>query len=136
MTELDRPSAVFFRELERRRLRSLVDPDLEVAGALHAEDYQLVTPGGVTLTRDEYLGDIASGRLRYTTFEADSEVAVQVFTDAAAVRYVARIRVEFPDGGDEGRFWHTDLYTRRDAGWQAVWSQATRIPPAKPNPTS
>ena len=136
VTERDRRSPVFFRELERRRLRSLVAPDLEVARALHADDYQLVTPGGATLTRDEYLGQIASGHLRYTTFEADSEVAVQVFSDAAAVRYVARIRVEFPDGGDEGRFWHTDVYTRREAGWQAIWSQATRIPPAKPDPTS
>ncbi len=29
---------------------------------------------------------------------------------------------------DRGRFWHTDLWVRNDHGWQALWSQATRIP--------
>jgi hypothetical protein len=28
---------------------------------------------------------------------------------------------------DAGLFWHTDVWERRADGWQAVWSQATRI---------
>jgi hypothetical protein len=128
VTEDADPGPEFFRELERRRLRSLVEANLEVARSLHAEDYQLVTPGGATLTRDEYLGQIASGDLRYDVFEPDSEVAVKVLGGGAAVRYVARIIIDFPGGHDDGRFWHTDLYARRGAGWQAVWSHATEIP--------
>jgi hypothetical protein len=127
VTESAHPDPAFFRELERRRLRSLVEADLEVARSLHAEDYQLVTPGGATLTRDEYLGAVASGELRYDVFEADSEVAVKVLGDGAAVRYVARIVIDFPGGHDDDRFWHTDLYARRGAGWQVVWSHATQI---------
>jgi len=26
-----------------------------------------------------------------------------------------------------GRYWHTDLYERRDGQWQVVWSHATEI---------
>ncbi len=34
------------RAIERERLRALVDVDLEVAERLHADDFQLINPGG------------------------------------------------------------------------------------------
>ncbi len=115
------------RAVERRRLQALVDAEDAVARELHADDYQLVTPGGATYTKDEYLGDIAAGVIRYRVFEAASEVAVQVFGDAGAVRYRARIEIRYGSGGgDAGFFWHTDMYRSTDGRWQAVWSQATR----------
>ena len=116
-------------ELERARLRSLVEVDLATARTLHAPEYQLITPGGRAVSGEEYLGDIESGALDYVVFEPASDIAVVRFGDAAAVRYEARIEVHFAgDGSDGGRFWHTDLYALRDGHWQAVWSQATRIP--------
>ena len=32
--------------IERRRLAALVGGDIETASALHADDYELITPGG------------------------------------------------------------------------------------------
>jgi hypothetical protein len=113
---------------ERRRLKALVDADDAVAREMHADDYQLITPSGKTYSKDEYLSDIASGVIRYRVFEPESDVAVQIFGDAGAVRYHARIDIRFASGGrDGGLFWHTDMYRRTDGRWQAVWSQATRI---------
>ncbi|HET9457103.1 MAG TPA: nuclear transport factor 2 family protein [Candidatus Limnocylindrales bacterium] len=121
--------AADLRATERRRLRALVEGDLAVAHELHADDYQLVTPGGGTMSKDAYLGDIASGVIEYRVFEPASEVAVQVFGDGGAVRYQARIDIRFASGGhDLALVWHTDLYRWTDGRWQAVWSQATRIP--------
>ena len=115
--------------VERRRLRALVEADHAAALDLHADDYELITPGGSALSRDQYLGDIASGAIDYRVFEPESDVAVKVFGDAGVVRYKARIDIRFASGdGDGGVFWHTDVYRRRDGRWQAVWSQATRIP--------
>jgi len=115
----------WFRDLERRRLRSLVDADLVVATELHAADYQLITPGGRALSRDDYLGGIASGALHYRVFEPASDVVVLWLGDGVALRYVARIEIDVEGEPDEGFFWHTDLYRRRDGRWQAVWSHAT-----------
>ncbi len=95
---------------------------------MHGHDYQLITPGGAALGRDVYLGGIESGRFDYHIFEAASEVAVRVFADAAILRYQAHIEMSFSGQLDSGVFWHTDFYERRDERWQAVWSQATRIP--------
>jgi Domain of unknown function (DUF4440) len=63
-------------DLERTRLRALVEADIETAEPLHAEDYQLVTPNGSDLTKDDYLGAIGTGELRYRVFEAASDITV------------------------------------------------------------
>jgi hypothetical protein len=61
-------------------------------------------------------------------FEPASDIAVRLYENAAAVRYQARIDIRFSGQRDSGVFWHTDIYEKRDGRWQAVWSQATRIP--------
>ena len=94
---------------------------------MHAEDYQLITPGGRTLTRDEYLGGVATGELNYVVFEPASAIAIRKYEGAAVLRYQARIEVQFGDNVDSDLFWHTDIYEIRDGRWQVVWSQATRI---------
>jgi hypothetical protein len=118
------PAAEFLPDTERRRLRALVSADMTAAAPLHAEDYQLVTPSGAAMTKDEYLGAVASGKLGYQTFEPVSEIAVLAGADLAVLRYRARISF---DDGPGFVCWHTDCYRLRDETWQAVWSQATMI---------
>jgi hypothetical protein len=120
--------AAFFRALEQRRTRALVERDMAVVEELHAPEYQLVTPAGAVRERAEYLGTIASAPF-YAGWEV-GELACRVGTDMAVVRYRATLR--FPSGRTV-LCWHTDLYERRAERWQAVWSQATEI---RPSPSS
>jgi hypothetical protein len=124
-------AARLLRETEQARLRALVNADMDAAGPLHADDYQLITPRGVALSRDEYLGLVETGELRYRTFEPATPIAVRHHGDAALLRYQARIIVGPAAEPDAGlaliTCWHTDSYERRDGRWQAVWSQATAI---------
>lgn len=115
------------RDAERQRLRSLVTPDLPVAERLHADDYELITPGGGRMSKREYLDGIASGELDYSVFEPISEIRVRLYAQAAILRYRVRIEILVSGGQDAGNFWHTDAYELRVDQWQAVWSQATRI---------
>jgi hypothetical protein len=119
--------ASVLRDTERRRLRSLVDRDMEVAAALHAENYQLITPAGYALTKEEYLGSVSSGELPYQVFEPISEIAVWGSDQVAVLRYT--VRISMGDPGEAITCWHTDCYEMRDGRWQAVWSQATAIRP-------
>jgi uncharacterized protein DUF4440 len=112
---------------ERERLLALVAADIATCERLHADDYELIPPGGGRLLRADYLGMIASGEIRYSVFEPADEVRVRLDERSAIVRYRARIVGEFSGAMDEGLFWHTDSYELRDGHWQAVWSQATRI---------
>jgi Domain of unknown function (DUF4440) len=118
------PAIESLPDTERRRLRALVSADMAAAAPLHAEDYQLITPAGVALTKDEYLSAVTSGELGYRTFEPVSEIAVLAGPDLAVLRYQARISF---DDGPGIVCWHTDCYRLRDETWQAVWSQATMI---------
>jgi hypothetical protein len=110
--------------IERLRLRALAEADTETAAPLHAEDYWLITPSGSEMTKDDYLGAIASGQLRYQVFEPVSEMAVLGDAVVAVLRYRARISFDDEPGLT---CWHTDCYRLRDGVWQVVWSQATAI---------
>ena len=116
------------RTLERARLQALVAGDLALAGPLHAEEFQIVTPMGVTLNKAEYLGAIADGGINYRVFAPDGDMAVRLAGEMAVIRYRSQLEI-VADGHHTplGQYWHTDLYERRDGCWQVVWSQATAI---------
>jgi hypothetical protein len=116
------------RAIERERLRALVAADISVANPLHADDFQLITPGGSLLSKERYLGGIASGYLNYRVWELDSEIDVRLYDRVALIRYRSRLHMSL-DGaeGELRQYWHTDMYERRDGHWQVVWSQATAI---------
>jgi hypothetical protein len=115
------------RAIERQRLRALVDADMTTASCLHADDFQLINPRGGTLSKEQYLRDVASGDLNYLEWEP-GEIRVRLYGKSAVIRYQARLRVSVK--GSPGRpvtFWHTDLYEKRNGQWQIVWAHATQI---------
>ena len=115
------------RITERRRLQSLVTGDMVAARQLHADDFQLINPYGGAVSKQEYLSMIESGELKYVQWEPE-EIHVRVFQDAAALRYRALIENVFRGQHIEPRrYWHTDVYEKRDGSWQVVLSHATEI---------
>jgi len=115
------------REVEKSRVQALVARNMELLWALHAPDYQLITPSGRTFTRERYLREIESGTLRYLRWDPDP-MDVRVSEQMAIVRYRATLALDSSDGqGTPFQCWHTDSYEPRDDVWQAVWSQATAI---------
>jgi hypothetical protein len=129
--EANNPTAEadLLRATERARLRALVAADLEAAGQFHADDYQLVTPGGDALSKPDYLGAVASGAIDYRVWEPDSPIEVRLYGHGAVIRYRSRIEIVVSGREISGRYWHTDSYEKRDGRWQVVWSQATEIRP-------
>ena len=125
------PEAELIRDTERARLRALVEGDIETAGRLHATEFQLITPIGMALSKNDYLGAIASGQIKYLAWEP-GPIAVRYHHSHAVIRYRARLEVVF--GGHRvapGDYWHTDTYEHRDGQWVVVWSQATAISPMR-----
>jgi hypothetical protein len=124
-----RVEADLLRETERERLRALVEADLDVARHLHANEFQLITPQGNSVSKDQYLGGIESGQIDYLVWEPDSSIDVRLHGEAAVIRYRSKLTIVFR--GDTiplQRYWHTDSYEKRNGQWQVVWSHATLIP--------
>lgn len=117
------------RAVERARLLALVERNVELARTLHADDFQLVTPVGMTFSKDQYLGAIAAGGLIYRLWDPQ-QIEVRLYGQAAALRYRSSMEVSFgPHHLPRAEYWHTDLYERRGGAWQVVWSHATEIRP-------
>jgi len=112
----------FFRALEMRRTRVLVERDLEGIERLHAPEYQLVTPAGRTFSRAQYLELIKADPF-YAAWE-HGPMEVRTSAEMAVVRYQARITLS---SGRTVECWHTDTYELRETAWLAVWSQATEL---------
>lgn len=119
--------ADLIRATERERLRALVEANVEVARQLHADDFQLINPFGGSLSKEQYLGGVASGDLDYLVWEPES-IQVRLYGRAALIRYPSQLEIVVR--GQKvtlRRYWHTDSYEKRNGRWQVVWSQATEI---------
>jgi len=118
------------RANELRRLRALVDADVQATRALHAPDFQLVDPRGGVHGLDEYLAGLAAGAVEYRRFDPVSDIEVAVSGDLAVTHYKARIEVlvqGLPPQSLEA--WHTNCCRRAQHadGWQATWAQETAV---------
>lgn len=115
------------RETERARPSALVGADVHTAEALHSDDFELITPIGARLNKQQYLGAIATGQINYVHWQP-GPIEVRVHDTVALLRYTAELEVVF--GGHHvaaTHYWHTDSYALTNEGWKAVWSQATEI---------
>lgn len=115
------------RTTEQTRLKALVQKDIALASTLHADDFQLITPVGMPLSKAQYLGAIEAGQLTYLAWEPQ-RIEVRLYGDTAALRYRSSLEVRFgAHHVPRAEHWHTDLYEKRHGAWQVVWSQATQI---------
>ena len=127
VTRDDDREAETLRATERERLRALVDGDVLRASHLHAEDFQLINPLGGVLSKEQYLGGIRAGQIKYVFWEPES-IVVRLYGDMAVMRYQSQLEIVVQGRHiPRQRYWHTDLYERREAQWQVVWSHATGI---------
>jgi hypothetical protein len=114
------PDLAFFEALELRRTQALVHRDSHVFEQLHADDYELVTPAGRTLSRAEYLRLITEAPF-YTDWKM-GPLRARIDSGLTVLRYPATLSFA---SGQAMEVWHTDVYERRAGHWQAVWAQAT-----------
>jgi uncharacterized protein DUF4440 len=122
------PVAEHLRDVERTRLNALVDANMPVVEALHADDFQVVPPPGFPLSREEYLAAVASGDIDYHQFRPISPIDVRLYGQAAVLTYMSHIDITVSGIGHVAHdAWHTFVYEKRAGRWQAVWEQATAI---------
>ena len=120
--------ADYVRSAARKRVSALIAADMEVLRAIHADDFQLVTPLGVVLSKEQYLGAVGAGHIHYLAMELDSAIDVRIYEDVSLIRYRAQIEIEVQGQKyPRASYWFTDAYEKREGQWQIVWSQGTGI---------
>lgn len=114
--------------IQQERAGALLAPNIETARRIYADDFQLITPLGAVFSKNEYLGAVEAGVLRYSVIELDSPLQVRLCGDVALVRYRTQIEIEVQGQRYlRSPYWFTDAYEKRDGQWQIAWSQGTGI---------
>jgi hypothetical protein len=99
------------RSAEQKRLSALITVNMEAARQLHADDFQLVTPLGAVLSKEEYLGAVAAGHLHYLAMELDGPIDVRMYDQVALIRYRSQIEIEVQGQRyPRAPYWFTDAY--------------------------
>ena len=99
------------------------------AAQLHSDDFELINPLGGVLSKEQYLGGLASGQIHYLYWEPEN-IVVRVYGDAAVIRYRSELEIVVQGRHiPRQRYWHTDLYERQGEDWRIVWSHATAAAP-------
>ena len=116
------------RKIEEERLAAFVAGDVPALQRIHANDFQVVNPAGQELNREDYLNGVSQGFITYRTWQPEGRIQAYVFGEVAILRY--RSLVELSVQGEaqpEQHFWQVEVYEKRRDGWQATFSQSTRI---------
>lgn len=116
------------RHIQRERAGTFLAVNIETARRIYADDFQLTTPLGAVFSKNDYLGAVEVGVLRYSVLEFDSPLQVRVYAYVALVRHRTQIelavqRQRYP----RLAYWFADAYEKRDSQWPIVWSQGTGI---------
>lgn len=124
------------RDLELSRLEAVVMNDMPALQALYADDFELVPPPGVVMSRDEFLGALQDGGLDFLAWDPVSELDVRVQVDTAVVTYRAEVHLLAAGMGElRHEMWQTAVFERGDQGWRVVREQSTAVggfPPPAP----
>jgi hypothetical protein len=95
---------------------------------LVAEDYVLVSGGGVRQGKAELIRDYIAPGFKLDPFTIEDPVQQVWGADAAVLG--GRVDMQGTDGGQRFRVMvrFADVWARRDGQWRVVYSQVTRVP--------
>ncbi|HET7747372.1 MAG TPA: nuclear transport factor 2 family protein [Vicinamibacteria bacterium] len=122
------PAEPEIRALDDRRMKAMVDADVETLRSILHDDLTYVhTRAGELETKAEFLQRLKTGDLDYKSMRKE-EVRVRVMDCMALVtgRLFADVRSHGQDLSLQVRF--TAAYSRQGDAWQLVAWQSTRIP--------
>ena len=121
------PGVQAIRALEERRFAAMMRRDAEALAAILADDLTYTHSSGQLETKAQFLESIRSGAIQYTGILPES-LDVRLYGDTAVVtgKGTFKVRMQGEDRSLPLRF--TDVYVRRDGGWQMVAWQSTRLP--------
>jgi hypothetical protein len=67
-TSIGNSEADAIRSVQRERSAALLAANIEAARRIHSDEFQLITPLGAVLSKDQYLSAVETGVLKYSVF--------------------------------------------------------------------
>jgi hypothetical protein len=113
--------------VEDERLQGFKNSDLATLDRIFDDDFTFTNVNGEIHTKAELLGDVRSGKLKYTALN-HSEVHVRVYGDTAIL--TGRSASVYIENGKEGGRTprrYMNIYIRKNGQWRLVARQETPV---------
>jgi hypothetical protein len=121
------PAESEIAQLEQQRFAAMQAADITTLDRLLSADLTYTHSSGKLETKQEFLGGIRSGGLKYKTV-APEGIDVRVYDSAAVVTGRCHFQVEADGRQLDLQVRFTDVYVKRGGAWQLVAWQSTRLP--------
>jgi len=99
------------------------DANIDALNRILSDDLSYVHTSAAIDTKESFTSALASGKLNYESI-VSSNSAVRLYGDTALITGNADVRVN----GNAFLLQFTNVYIKKDAGWQMVSWHATRLP--------
>jgi Domain of unknown function (DUF4440) len=114
-------------DVETKRFQAQVQSDVAALKAAIADDAIYIHANGVEQNKDDYLSDVAAGKVRWRSFEL-KEQAAKILGDVGLTHGMMVINV----GVDRRILVRTSgVYVKRNGEWQLLSWQSTPVPENK-----
>jgi ketosteroid isomerase-like protein len=114
-------------DLDRKRMQAMAAKDVATLEAVLADDLVYAHSSARLDTKRSLIDAMMSGATVYTGIEP-SDVKAQDLGDAVVLTGIARIKVVSNGTPNAFGVRFTDVYAKRNGGWQMVTWQSTRLP--------
>jgi ketosteroid isomerase-like protein len=114
-------------DLDRKRMQAMAAKDVATLDAVLADDLIYTHSSARLDTKQSLIGAMVSGTTVYAGVEP-SDVKAQDLGDAVVLTGIAQIKVVSNGTPNAFGVRFTDVYARRNGGWQMVAWQSTRLP--------
>ena len=114
-------------DLDRKRMQAMAAKDVATLEAVLADDLVYAHSSARLDTKRSLIDAMKSGATVYTGIEP-SDVKAQDLGDAVVLTGIALIKVVSNGTPNAFGVRFTDVYAKRNGGWQMVTWQSTRLP--------
>src|SRR5574338_863541 len=112
-------------KLEQAFGEAIVKNDVEAIGRVVADDWVIIDPNGEIIDRMRFFEVIKSGALTHDRMDSE-DFRVRVYGDSAVVTAITGTSGKFMGQEFSTKERATDVFVKRDGGWQCVLTHLTR----------
>ena len=109
--------------------QAILDRDTAALARIWTENYTFINPQGGLVTREQRLANLGSGNTNVQVIDAEREITVRLFGDAAVVQNLSTLRGSFSGQPTDTDLRGTFVWVRRDGRWRLVTNQLTAVGP-------
>ena len=106
---------------------AMITRDVARVAAALDDDFTGSDAGGVVVSKEQWLQDLASGDLQFTSITSDELEFRHTTDDTVHLRGQLTFRAHYTRSNYNGSFRYMGVYARRNGAWKLLLSTARRV---------